>query len=224
MLETSGLLTVPDGAQLVPAGGLLRVRAGGTLKKTGAGSVTLPPVENLGLLTGTGTIAAAVVNKGVVAPGSSPGTLSVQGTYTQGAGGALRIDLVGVGAAELDRLLVSGNAALAGTLAIQRSPSFIPPAAATFTFLHAHTVSGMFTATSGGSVAGTHALVPRYELSSVRLVSTGVPPPPPPPPHRRRRSSASCRSCSASRSAGPAGCSRHGTAASDASAAPTRRR
>jgi hypothetical protein len=56
VLESSGLLTVPDGAQLVWAGVLLRVRAGGTLKKTGAGSVALPPVENLGLLSGTGTI------------------------------------------------------------------------------------------------------------------------------------------------------------------------
>lgn len=72
VLESSGLLAVPDGARLVPAGGLLRVRAGGTLKKTGAGSVTLPPVENLGLITGTGTIVAAVVNKGVVAPGVPP--------------------------------------------------------------------------------------------------------------------------------------------------------
>ncbi len=55
-------------------------------------------------------------NGGILAPGASPGTTMVQGDYTQGAAGALSIELGGTGAGLFDVLAVSGTATLAGTL------------------------------------------------------------------------------------------------------------
>ncbi|HEU4735746.1 MAG TPA: autotransporter outer membrane beta-barrel domain-containing protein, partial [Solirubrobacterales bacterium] len=49
----------------------------------------------------------------------SPGTLTVSGNYTQGAGGRLEIEIGGTGAGQFDRLAVSGNATLGGSLDLQ---------------------------------------------------------------------------------------------------------
>ena len=76
------------------------------------GLLTSPEVNvNLGgLLRGNGLIAGNVFNDGTVAPGTSPGTLTIDGNYTQGNNGTLEIE-------PGDFLSISGHAALDGTLA-----------------------------------------------------------------------------------------------------------
>ncbi len=56
-------------------------------------------VNAAGSLAGTGTVKGNVVNRGTVAPGNeAPGTLTVNGYYTQVRNGALVIDIAGTDA------------------------------------------------------------------------------------------------------------------------------
>jgi autotransporter-associated beta strand protein len=78
---------------------------------TGTGPVT---VNGGGKLSGTGTIAGEVINNGVVGPGSSPGTLHLDGNYSQSTGGTLDIEIASL--VSFDQLAISGTASLGGTL------------------------------------------------------------------------------------------------------------
>src|SRR5207302_1570678 len=74
-LSDAGTLTVNGGSTLTDAAGF-SIASGGTLK-------------------GTGTVAANVSNGGTVAPGNSPGVLTITGNYTQTSGRTLNIELQG---------------------------------------------------------------------------------------------------------------------------------
>jgi hypothetical protein len=81
-----------------------------------------------GTLNGTGTVTGSptAVNNtgGHVAPGTSPGTLTLGGNYLQGAGGSLDVDVTGTGAGQFDKLVVTGNVTLGGTLALLPSAGY----------------------------------------------------------------------------------------------------
>jgi autotransporter-associated beta strand protein len=78
---------------------------------TGTGQLT---VNSGGKLSGTGTIAGNVLNRGIVSPGDSPGTLHLGGNYSQGSDGTLEIEIASL--LSFDRLMVAGTASLDGTL------------------------------------------------------------------------------------------------------------
>ena len=78
---------------------------------TGTGPVT---VNSGGKLSGTGTIAGNVLNRGIVSPGDSPGTLHLGGNFTQSNDGTLEIEIASL--LSFDQLMVSGTASLDGTL------------------------------------------------------------------------------------------------------------
>jgi hypothetical protein len=103
--------------------------AGATVK-----SLTL----NAGTLTGAGTINGPVQNSGgIVQPGEGLGKLSVNGSYTQEAGGRLEIEVAGTGAGQHDELEVTGDLVRRGTLALIPTGTF-PDSSAVgekFTFL-----------------------------------------------------------------------------------------
>jgi hypothetical protein len=82
------------------------------------GTIALPSnFANAGTLKGNGTFSTNLVtNNGHVAPGESPGTLTISGSFAQSAAGFLDIELGGTAGADL--LHVTGSAALDGTLAI----------------------------------------------------------------------------------------------------------
>ncbi|MEI9897764.1 MAG: autotransporter outer membrane beta-barrel domain-containing protein [Chthoniobacter sp.] len=69
-----------------------------------------------GTLGGHGFIAAAFSTMANVAPGDSPGTLTIKGNYTQSPGGTLTIQIAGKNAGQYDVLAVQGQAKLDGTL------------------------------------------------------------------------------------------------------------
>ncbi len=132
-----GLVNVPNGTGTITGGVLV---APGDLTKAGEGLLDLDVtvvtggntnvsqgalavngtlvtddvlVQQGATLKGSGSIVGDVVNNGTVAPGNSPGTLTVMGNFTQSSNGTLAIE-VGDGASDL--LLVTGTATLAGTL------------------------------------------------------------------------------------------------------------
>lgn len=81
-------------------------------------SLTFNPASSLfiynTLTVTSGLINGNVTNNGTVNPGNSPGTLSINGDFTQTSSGTLQIEIAS--SSVFDRLVVSGNAALAGTL------------------------------------------------------------------------------------------------------------
>jgi hypothetical protein len=131
-----GSLSVRNGAGLTTAGafsnaGAVRVgnasvvTVNGTYTQTG-GSTTLEngAVSATGLLdiqggsfAGSGTIGASVSNAGLLAPGQSPGAITINGNYTQTATGRLISELTGADPGTgYDQLRVNGTVGLGGTL------------------------------------------------------------------------------------------------------------
>jgi fibronectin-binding autotransporter adhesin len=81
-------------------------------------------VVNAGFFQGTGVVNGNVFNSGIVSPGASIGTLTINGDYTQNASGTLRIEVAGASAGQYDVLAVNGRAFLAGTLQLVRVGNF----------------------------------------------------------------------------------------------------
>jgi hypothetical protein len=115
-------------------GGSLFVLGGGTLNGTGSytqnsgsmqidGSMVQTGVTiNGGTVQGVGTIQSNVANNGgTVGPGNSPGTLTIDGDYTQGSTGTLAIEM-DLGAHDL--LDIMGDAFLDGFLDLQFTTAF----------------------------------------------------------------------------------------------------
>ncbi len=91
-----GTLSVAGGQTFVfpntyaQSAGVTEIASGGTLQAS--------PTLTGGVLRGGGQVSGNVTNtSGTVRPGSSPGTLTVTGSYTQGAAGVLEIDVDGSG-------------------------------------------------------------------------------------------------------------------------------
>lgn len=70
-----------------------------------------------GLLGGTGNLIGNLTNNGIVAPGNSIGTLTVDGNFTQTPGGTLQIEILNPSFG--DRINITGAAFLAGTLGLE---------------------------------------------------------------------------------------------------------
>ena len=124
-----------------------------TLTTTGGGLLSINNIQNAdggggvavgsGVLNGSGKIGGDLANEngGTVAPGNSPGTLTVDGNYTQGATGTLAIEIAETA---FDRLVVNGQANLAGTLDVTLLDGYVPSDGATFDILDFSSVSGDF--------------------------------------------------------------------------------
>lgn len=94
-------------------------------------------VGRKGRLCGDGTIKAiTVANNGAVCPGSSPGTLIIDGDYIQNPGGRLEIQIGGtMPEVQHDLLQVTGEASLAGKLSLDFINGFAPKKGQSFEFL-----------------------------------------------------------------------------------------
>jgi autotransporter-associated beta strand protein/T5SS/PEP-CTERM-associated repeat protein len=129
------------GSTTISQGTLFVVNSSGS--GTGTGSVF---VSSGATLAGPGRIAGPVQNSGSTAPagivGSAIGTLTLQSSYTQTAGGSLDIEIGG--ASVRDRLAVTGPATLAGTLNVTLINGFVPASGDTFDILTASARSGTF--------------------------------------------------------------------------------
>lgn len=122
------------GATIIQAGDL-QVNA-----QLGSSNVTVNPG---GILSGPGPLAGNLINSGIVNAGASPGTLTVNGDYTQTASGTLIVELADF--ASFDQLVVGGFATLDGTLAIEFLDGFAPTFGDEFVLLTAAAgVDGQF--------------------------------------------------------------------------------
>ncbi len=120
-----GILSVEDPAGLLPAG---------TFELGG------------GVLDGIGTINGNVLNSnGHVSPGHSPGTVTINGNYTQTANGVLDMEVGGTDAGtSYDQVLVNGTAYLDGTLNFVRWQNYVPSDGDVYTLFTYYSKSGKF--------------------------------------------------------------------------------
>jgi hypothetical protein len=100
---------------------------------TAGGDITV----NGGTLGGHGSVGGNVTNTaGSVAPGSSPGILTIDGNYTQGASGSIALQIGGlVPGDDHDKLIVTGTADLNGSVAVELTGGYTPSANDTFDVL-----------------------------------------------------------------------------------------
>ncbi|RVT91189.1 autotransporter outer membrane beta-barrel domain-containing protein [Sphingomonas crocodyli] len=199
-LAGSGALTITGGNTVALAGasggftGAVSLTGGTNLvvgSPTLAGGLSACSGITVGgnaILSGNGTVCTTTVNStGILAPGNSPGTLTVAGNLTLNTGSILlsevdgRTYAVAGGAGSYDRVVVTGAFVGNGTIApVLRgisgaaNNSFTPVLGDVFTIVTADTVSGNFQSivqpTSGMS-ANTRFDV-RYTPNSVQLVVT----------------------------------------------------
>jgi len=73
-------------------------------------------VESNGMLSGSGTIVGDVHALGVISPGTSAGTIAIDGNVLLGSSAATVIELGGLGSGQFDRLVVTANLHLNGDL------------------------------------------------------------------------------------------------------------
>ena len=98
-----------------------------------------------GLLKGTGTVEGNVVSAGTVAPGSSPGKLTINGDYTQSRDGSLQIEIGGVTEGDqYDALNVTGLAIVSGALNVSLVNGFHPAAGQQFDIFDWGSITGSF--------------------------------------------------------------------------------
>jgi autotransporter-associated beta strand protein len=150
---------------------------GGSLIVDGSISSVLTSVNAGGLLGGFGSLDQIIVltepvlifgggdllDSGIVSPGDPTGKLTVGGSYTQTAGGTLRIQVAGLGATEHGLLAVNGTATLAGTLQVIRLNNFQLRPGDQITFL-----------TAKGGVNGTFSTVQNDFSTSGTIVGSQI--------------------------------------------------
>lgn len=135
----------------------------------GTGAVTVASGATLG---GTGTIGGPVTSSGILAPGASPGLLTLSRSYTQNSNGTLRIEIGGLTAGtHYDRLVVSNTATLGGTLAVVLTNGFVPVVGHSFVILQAASLGGTTFATTNLPAIGTNAWVVTYLANTAVVLS-----------------------------------------------------
>ena len=97
-----------------------------------------------GILHADSVIGNINVQGGTVAPGHSPGILSISGNYFQGADATLEIELAGTANGDYDQLLVAGTLEISGALEVQLLDGFSPMIDNEFQVFDGAALSGTF--------------------------------------------------------------------------------
>lgn len=132
------LMMVPAGSDPLAVFGSLTSEG---LVQVAGQPLTVPANQSIG---GSGTITGDVTNEGTVAPGNSPGTLAVEGTYTQTGSGNLLIELSGTATDLFDLLSATEQVTLDGELEVRLLDGFVPASSDTFTILTGASIAGRF--------------------------------------------------------------------------------
>lgn len=117
-------------------------------------------INNTGTLGGSGTVGGITINSGgILAPGDSPGILSVNGNYNQTSGGVLNVEIGGATPGTgFDQVAVSGSATVGGTLNLSLVNGFRPTVGQTFKIITSTSESGNFsTVNSSGFTVSSNA-------------------------------------------------------------------
>jgi hypothetical protein len=142
---STGIFNVASGSTQV-TGAFTQTGGTTTLGAVGASASTLGAGTGAtvsgGRFQGTGTVSGNLnVSNAVIAPGFSPGTLSVQGNLVLGAGAILEIELAGSGTDAYDRILATGTLQLGGQLLLSSLDGFRPATGQTFQILSSQGVA-----------------------------------------------------------------------------------
>jgi autotransporter-associated beta strand protein len=131
-------------------------------------------VQSGATIGGSGFITGNLTALGTISPGNSPGTLTVNGNYTQGSAGILNIAIASP--TNYSRLAVGGHANLDGTLQLNLQGGFVPTNGNQFTILTTGKgISGQFR--NVVSPQGQAFRVSYAQAGIVQLLA-GVPKPP----------------------------------------------
>lgn len=150
----------------------------GTVTLNAANSFAGGLVVNSGAtLSGTGSVVAATLVNGALAPGASLGTFTVQNDLAFGTGSLLALELDATGH---DAVAVTGLANLSGMLTVTLRDGFTPTNGQTFVVLTAGNVAGAFhNAPSSGSwveVTGGGYVQVAYGIGNVTLTYSATGP------------------------------------------------
>ena len=176
----SGMMTQGSGA--IVRANIVRIGTGGSATGTydlqggtlTAGTVTLGEGGTFSFSSGTleiGTFNGSLIQDGgTLTSLSSPGIVTINGSYELGEGGTVAIELVETGGSiEHDILDVSGTAALNGTLNITLVNSPVPLAGQTFDVLEYSDHIGGFSHINGLDIGNGLVLHPEYLETGLRL-------------------------------------------------------
>ena len=170
LVEVGTLSTLSTGPYSQTAGTTI---VNGTLN-LGGGSVTISG----GTLDGNGKVIANVFNSGNVAPGNSPGLLTITGDYAQTSSGVLDIEIGGTTpGTQYDVLDVNGIATLGGTLDVTLLNSFDPPVGSSYVILDPSSINSVFATLDLPSLGPTKAFDVQYNATNVTLTVAAVPEP-----------------------------------------------
>ena len=176
VFTNTGTVIAETGTLSFPVGefGRSYLQTAGTTTLVGGNfSFTSPGVFTGGSLTGAGTITGSVRNEGaVIAPGTSPGKITITGDYTQTADGVLEIEIGGnTPGAGYDQLEIGGAANLGGTLNVKLINGYQPRKGDVFTIIAPASFSGAF-AQINAEGFGVQA---NYASGAITLTVTSVP-------------------------------------------------
>ncbi|MCX5643624.1 MAG: hypothetical protein NTZ17_02905, partial [Phycisphaerae bacterium] len=170
----SGLIDVQSALLSISISGEFTQTAGATRLDNGTITSTTALKILGGSVEGTGHIFADILNEGgIVSPGFSPGTLTIDGDYTQGHDATLLLEIAGLQPGQFDVFNVTGTATLDGFLQVSFLNGFRPTLGDTFPmFTYGSRIdkfdSIFFTGLSGFD------FTPIYGLDGLTLRTDGV--------------------------------------------------
>ncbi len=175
-----GQLIVPDSSSFEVNVGTLSspgvIKLGGSPGSGGTIIANTVDVQAGGLLRGNGIINANIVvdNGGTIAPGSSPGIITINGNLTLNVGSVTNIEVQGTNPAtpDFDQILVSGTATLAGTLNVSLLNGFIPDKTESFQIMTFASRSGDFTTQNFPSYSNYNAFASSPGATTYNLTGT----------------------------------------------------
>jgi hypothetical protein len=148
-LSNSGTILVAPGAVLVNASSINRPatyeQSAGSTVVDGLFTSDTPIQIDGGTLSGSGLIQGDVLMGGTMSPGDSPGSLTIQGNYTQLSGGTFFAELAGLTpGTQYDQLVVSGLATLDGRLDVVLLNGFVVKVGDSFVLMTFGSETGQF--------------------------------------------------------------------------------
>lgn len=155
--------------------GMLTVGSGSKLN--GAVAITTG-----GHMAGAGRVVGNVSNTaGIVAPGDSLGTLTVQGAYVQGTQGMLDLQIDGTAPDQYDKLVVTGSADVRGQVLLDFLDGFAPKAGQTFDIINVGSVTAYSPTyvVQGLAPGWQFSVTPHGGIYTLASLTDGVPVPEP---------------------------------------------